>query len=99
MRAYLNLNQGSTSTSSRQHLSMQGPKWHNLKSQLLLLNMSSIGTETQLMIRRTTFFAMSHSNQLEELTFPWLLHCCWFIYMCEIAVRAGDSRGGHGGLR
>ena len=55
--------------------------------------MSSIRTVTQLMIRRTTFFAMSHSNQLEEPTFPQLMHCLLLNYMCETAVRAaGDSR-------
>ncbi len=78
---------------------MQDPNWHDLKSQSLLLNMSSIRTVIQLMIRRITFFAMSHSNQLEEPTFPRLMHCCRLIYMCGIAVRAGDSRRGHGGLR
>jgi hypothetical protein len=28
-----------------------------------------------------------------------LMHCLWLIYMCKIAVRAGDSRRGHGGLK
>ncbi len=51
------------------------------------------------MIRRTTFFAMSHSNQLEEPTFPRLMHCRWLIHTCKITVRAGDSRRGHGELK
>ncbi len=47
----------------------------------------------------TTLFAMFHSNQLEEPTFPQLMHCLLLNYMCGTAVRAGDSRRGHGGLK
>jgi hypothetical protein len=50
-------------------------------------------------IRRITFFAMCHSNQPEEPTSPWLMHFHWLNCMCVIAVRAGDIRRGHGGLR
>jgi hypothetical protein len=93
-----------TSTTSRQHQSIQGPNWHNLKSQSLLLNMSSNQTVSNLTVtqrknQRTTFFAMFHSNQLEEPTFPQLMHCLLLNYMCETAVREGDSRRGHGGLK
>jgi hypothetical protein len=44
-------------------------------------------------------FAMPHSNQPEEPTFPRLMHCRQLFYMCKIAVRAGDSRRGHEGLK
>ncbi len=72
--------------------------------QSLLLNMSSNQTVSNLTVtqrkkQKTTFFAMFHSNQLEEPTFPQLMHCLLLNYMCETAVRAGDSRGGHGGLK
>jgi hypothetical protein len=36
---------------------------------------------------------MYHSNQQEEPTYPWLMHCRWWIYMCVIAVRAEESWG------
>ena len=49
--------------------------------------------------QRTTFFAMFHSNQLQEPTFPQLMHCLLLNHMCETTVRAGDSRRGHGGLK
>ncbi len=78
---------------------MPDPKWHDLNNQSMLLNMSSIRTETEWQIKKITFFAMYHSNQQEEPTYPRLMHCHWWIYMCLIAVRAGNSRRGHGGLR
>ncbi len=49
--------------------------------------------------KKDYIFAMFYSNQLEEPTFLQLMHCLWLIYMRKIAVRAGDSRRGHGGLR
>ncbi len=45
---------------------------------------------------KKTLFAMCHSNQPEEPTSPRLMHFRWLICMCVIAVRAGDSRRGHG---
>ncbi len=56
-------------------------------------------SDTEKKAKNTTFFAMFHSNQLEEPTFPQLMHCFLLNYMCETAVRAGDSRRGYGGLK
>ncbi len=42
---------------------------------------------------------MYHSNQQEEPTYPRLMHHHWWIYMYSNAIRAGDNRRGHGGLR
>ncbi len=64
-----------------------------------IINVKNVKHQDSDRVTDKKFFAMCHSSQPEEPTSPQLMHFCWLICMCVIAVRAGDIRRGHGRLR